>query len=319
MSKSFTDRLPGIAVRIVCLLAPAAAFAAAPVSEPPPADMARRLERIEQALDNKGLLDLMGQIQTLEQEIQRLRGEVEVQTHTIEELRNRQRDLYTDIDRRMQRLEGGGAAPQPPADSTAGSEGPPLETLSPVATQNEPETAAQADSALTVEIVETPPAAAHPATAQPNTPPAPADPDTATAGTDPVRARAVYQNAFKLLKQSLYEQAIKAFRDYLAAYPDSEFADNAQYWLGETFYVTRDFEQAIAEYGQVVKKFPESQKITDALLKIGYSYHELGRLDEAKLQLEYLKARFPGTTAARLAEDRLKKINSAPRPESATR
>ncbi|MBI2970470.1 MAG: tetratricopeptide repeat protein, partial [Gammaproteobacteria bacterium] len=66
-------------------------------------------------------------------------------------------------------------------------------------------------------------------------------------------------------------------------------------------------------------RYPDSQKLTDALLKVGYSFHELGRIDEAKQQLEDLKQRFPGTTAARLAEERLRKINASSMPEAAAR
>ena len=54
--------------------------------------------------------------------------------------------------------------------------------------------------------------------------------------------------------------------------------------------------------------YPESQKLTHALLKVGYSYHELGKIPEAKASLEDLKLRYPGTTAARLADERLQRI-----------
>ena len=122
---------------------------------------------------------------------------------------------------------------------------------------------------------------------------------------------AEYQQAFKLLKQSLYDQAIKAFQAFLTAHPSSQYSDNAQYWLAEAYYVTRQFEPALAEYTRLVNNYPKSQKLTHAMLKIGYAQQELGNIDAAKKTLQDLVQRYPGTTAARLAEERLIKINAA--------
>jgi TolA-binding protein len=72
--------------------------------------------------------------------------------------------------------------------------------------------------------------------------------------------------------------------------------------------VRRHFEPAIIEYEKLIQNYPKSQKLTHALLKIGYSYHELGQIDKAKATLEDLKNRYPDTTAARLAEERLQRI-----------
>ena len=125
---------------------------------------------------------------------------------------------------------------------------------------------------------------------------------------DPLRAQAEYQQAFKLLKQANYDQAIKAFSEYLEKYPTSEYSDNAQYWLGETFYVTRKFDNAINAYQSLIDNYPESRKVAHGMLKLGYSYQELGNLEEAKKRLEALKNQYPGSTAARLADERLRTI-----------
>jgi tol-pal system protein YbgF len=129
--------------------------------------------------------------------------------------------------------------------------------------------------------------------------------------SDPVAARADYQQAFNLLKQSLYEQAIKAFREFLAEHPASEYADDAQYWLGEAHYVTREFEPALVEYRALAATYPDSPKLTQALLKIGYTLQELGRIDEARAALQDLAQRYPGTSSARLAEERLAALPAA--------
>ena len=310
MWKSSTDPVSRL-IGAACLLAGGASLAAAPVTEPAPADTRARIEKLEQALDNKGLLQMLNQVQALETELQRLRGEVEVQSHAMEDLRKRQRDLYNDLDARLQRLETAGA---PVSDDSSGDGEAPLETLTPIETDEAPAAPAQQpDSSLSVELVGPQPPPAAPAEV-PET--EGIQPEAPAPGADPVRARAAYQDAFKLLKQSLYEQAIKSFQQFLAVYPDSEYSDNAQYWLGEAFFVTRDFKSAIDEYHKVVTLYPESQKLTEALLKMAYSHEELGEIDEARRQLEDLKQRYPGTTAARLADERLRKINSSPRAES---
>jgi tol-pal system protein YbgF len=134
---------------------------------------------------------------------------------------------------------------------------------------------------------------------------------TVGAETDPVQIQAEYQQAFKLLKQSQYDQAIKAFAKFIKAHPDNQYSDNAQYWMAEALYVKRQYEDAIKEYNNLVSNYPESQKVPHGLLKIGYSYQELGKIEEAKLWYTDVRQRFPGSTASRLADDRLKHINDS--------
>jgi len=123
-------------------------------------------------------------------------------------------------------------------------------------------------------------------------------------GTD----QANYQAAFELLKEQQYEQAAAAFGQFLASYPDSQLADNAQYWLAESYYVTDAYERALAEFQAVIDRHPRSRKVPDALLKIGYCNYELERWPEAKIALSEVQASFPDTTAARLADQRLKRM-----------
>ena len=117
-----------------------------------------------------------------------------------------------------------------------------------------------------------------------------------------------YQAAFELLKEQRYEQAALAFEQFLVTYPQSELADNAQYWLAESHYVTDEFTEALAEFSVVINDHPRSRKVPDALLKMGYCNYELERWDEARTALQRVQTEFPDTTAARLAEQRLKRI-----------
>jgi tol-pal system protein YbgF len=291
------------------------------------AEFMQRLDRLERLLQSQGLLDMLQQIEAAQQELSALQGEIEFQNHTLEQLKKRQRGLYTDIDQRLQNLERSQNLDNAVATDMIMLEdmdtaSPPLQTLEPVGNDISASTAVhQSESSLTVEVIENEtvmePAQQSVVTenivetveeANSSIIDATLAPAPVVVELDPVQIRAQYQQAFKLLKQSQYEQAIKAFREFLIINPQSEYSDNAQYWLGEAFYVTRQFEQALLEYNKLVENYPDSKKLTHSLLKIGFCYQELQQMDEAVFRLENLKKQHPGTTAARLAEERLKKI-----------
>ncbi len=276
--------------------------------------MEQRLARLERLVSSQGLLDLLQQVEALQTEIGRLRGQVEVQNHELSQLKEQQRNLFTDVDRRMQQLEANTSARSP--DTPASSQtleaietdpGLEIEASDSIAGETPAATeTATGDQTATETVAET--------TTEEATTTGPAETvaedttETVEAPVDPLRAQAEYQKAFQLLKQANYTQAIKAFSEYLQKYPTSEYSDNAQYWLGETFYVTRKFDNAINAYQTLIDSYPESRKIAHGMLKLGYSYQELGNLPEAKKRLEELKNQFPGSTAARLADERLRTI-----------
>lgn len=276
--------------------------------------------------NTRALLDMFASLEALRQEINTLRGAIEVQTYNLEQLQQKQRELYSDIDRRLQRLEaqsaGGGlsAGGLAVADAEIAAEAPPEPAPGGVAAVAGPE-AAPVTSAVPgpadPPVTSTVPGPADPPAADPEaaTPP-PAAPPPVTPGQqaeaerpppDPVRARADYQRAFQLLKEAQYSQALAAFTRFLADYPDSAFSDNAQYWLAETHYVMRDYAAAIEAYQALLGTYPDSQKVSHAWLKIGYSQAELGQDALARATLEKVITRYPGTTVARLADERLKK------------
>ena len=117
-----------------------------------------------------------------------------------------------------------------------------------------------------------------------------------------------YREAFGLLKAGKYDESIEAFNLFLLDYPNSEYADNSQYWLGETYFVKQDYTAAIDQYQKLITNYPASKKQSHALLKIGYSFQRLGELDRARAVLEDLQTRYPGSTAARLAAERVQQI-----------
>ena len=120
--------------------------------------------------------------------------------------------------------------------------------------------------------------------------------------------QAAYKSAFDALKSTDYASAIARFRDMLRAYPQSALAGNAQYWLGEAYYVTHDYDAAAAAFRAVGEQYPQSPKVPDALLKLGLTQIDQKKSADARNTLKQVVQRFPGTDAARLAAARLQTL-----------
>jgi tol-pal system protein YbgF len=117
-----------------------------------------------------------------------------------------------------------------------------------------------------------------------------------------------YTSAFDALKASDFPKAIAGFKSFLAQYPASTLASNAQYWLGEAYYVTREYGAASEAFTKVTTQWPDSRKAPDALVKLGFTQFELKKYAEARDTLESVATRYPGSEAAQLANDRLKRM-----------
>ena len=130
---------------------------------------------------------------------------------------------------------------------------------------------------------------------------APAAQPVAGAGAD----QAAYNQAFDVLKAGKYPDAIKAFQQFLQSWPQSALADNAQYWLGQSYYVTRDFQSAAAAFQTLLDRWPDSRNAPDSLLKLGYTQAELKHTAQARATLSSVSTRFPGTDSANRAAARL--------------
>jgi tol-pal system protein YbgF len=218
-------------------------------------DLDRRMQAIERIVQNQSLVNLTQQVSAMERRDSELQGQVESLEYESETTADRQRQLYADLDARIQKLE---------------------ESL-------------QARNSRSV-----------------------MDGGTLSPGQLPVPEgsdRDNYQAAFELLKEQRYEPAAMAFQQFLVTYPDSELADNAQYWLAESHYVTQLFDEALVEFEVVITKFPQSRKVPDALLKMGYCSYELEQFDVARTSLERVTSEYPETTAARLAGQRLERMD----------
>ena len=243
-----------------------------------PGSIEQRLQVIERRLDNQGMADVLNRLANLQQQIQQVVGNMEVQAHDIDSMKKRQRDLYLDIDRRLQQVEKelddlkaaqqhGGAVAQSP-DASGTMSGAPI-------------------------------AGGGSATASP-----------AGSAVDRQLDREAYQRAFNLLKQGRYSLAIASFKAFLETYPKAEYADNAQYWMGEAYYVQKHYKEAIAEYQKVLDQYPKSNKRPDALLKMGFTYELMNDLPKAKLMLNKVIKDYPDSSVAQLASKRLQDMKT---------
>jgi len=118
----------------------------------------------------------------------------------------------------------------------------------------------------------------------------------------------LYATAYELFREAKYEKSREGFENFLKQHPDTEFSDNAQFWIGECYYFEKKYEKAIVEYDKVVKNYPEGNKVPFALLKQGLSFEKLGDKASAKLLLQQVIRDFPNTSQSRIARTKLLEI-----------
>ena len=114
-----------------------------------------------------------------------------------------------------------------------------------------------------------------------------------------------YVAAYELFKDGKFDKAREAFLNFLKQYPDTEYSDNAQFWLGECFYFEKKYENAILEYEKVAQNYPDGDRVPHALLKQGISFLNLGDKASAKLILQRVISDYPNTNQARTAKAQL--------------
>jgi len=264
-------------------------------------DVDSRLSRLERVLASGTLVNMALKLDSIQDEVQHMRGGGEELAHEVEAIKRRQRDLYLDIDRRLTEIE-----------TT-------LKNLRRTAAPSIPTESMPAEGATT------PPAAAAGASAPPAAVPVPAMPVTTSPGVSnggdntsvaaptkaaasPLKEQSDYEAALAVLRSGDYENAQEAFSKFVANYPQGAFADNAYYWQGEANYVMRRYKDAIASFNKVLTLFPDSAKVPAALLKTGFSHYGLKQWDKAREILERVKNQFPQGSVAQLAEKRLHRM-----------
>jgi len=262
--------------RVITTLAVAATLVVAAPVHAQRASLADRVAVLEQQANNsQANTDLLNQLQELRRTVQNLESTVEQLQHDNEQLKQSAKDQYLDLDGRLNRLEGNGGAmpPLPPANSAA-----------PAAK----------------------PAAAKPATAAvERAPSVHGDAGALAASGD---ERTAYNVAFDALKNGKYDDSAQLFQSFLELYPNGVYTPNALYWLGESYYATRNFQLAEAQFRDLLARYPTHDKAAGGLLKLGLSQYGEGDTPAAEQTLQQVIGQYPGTDAARVAQDRLHSI-----------
>jgi tol-pal system protein YbgF len=118
----------------------------------------------------------------------------------------------------------------------------------------------------------------------------------------------LYKDAYETFQKGNLEGARRKFEAFLKQYPNTELSDNAQFWIGETYYLKKDFEKAILEYEKAIAKYPEGDKVPAALFKQALSFLELKDKTNARNLLKRVMERYPNTEQAQMAKKRLEAI-----------
>jgi tol-pal system protein YbgF len=141
---------------------------------------------------------------------------------------------------------------------------------------------------------------------QPAQPPPPQqNPGGGGSGADP---QSLYNSAYNDYLKGSYDLALREFQEYLDNFPETDLADNATYWIGESYYRQRRFRQAVEQFDKVLERFPRSDKVPAATLKKGYAHLELGERSQGVVQLRHVIRQYPTSDEANLARQRLREI-----------
>jgi len=130
-----------------------------------------------------------------------------------------------------------------------------------------------------------------------------ATPSTAGAAAPPPRE--LYSEAYADFARGNFDLAVQGFETYLEYYPETEFSDNAQYWIGECYYGQGRFDEAVDAWNKLLRDFASSDKVPDARVKKGMALERLGRRSQALLEYRYVLDRYPNSPAARIAREKL--------------
>ncbi|MHC8409964.1 tol-pal system protein YbgF [Pseudomonas sp. Hz4] len=217
--------------------------------------------------------ELFNQLQSMQEQISRQQGIIEVLQNDVARMKQESLERYQDLDRRI----GTGVAPAatPENSSTGGS-------------LNAPGAAAGAGAAAGTAAAQAPAAGSEPA--------------------DPAKEKLYYDAAFDLIKAKDFDKASQAFAAFLRKYPNSQYAGNAQYWLGEVNLAKGDLQGAGQAFAKVSQLYPKHPKVPDSLYKLADVERRLGHADKVKGILQQVVSQYPGTSAAQLAQRDLQKM-----------
>jgi len=212
---------------------------------------------------------LFNQLQQMQDQISRQQGVIEELQNQVARMKQESLERYQDLDRRI----GSGVAPAAtPENSSAGGDA----------------SAAAGAAAGAGAAAQAPAASSEPG--------------------DPAKEKLYYDAAFDLIKAKDFDKASQAFAAFLRKYPNSQYAGNAQYWLGEVNLAKGDLQGAGQAFAKVSQLYPKHAKVPDSLYKLADVERRLGHTDKVKGILQQVVSQYPGTSAAQLAQRDLQRM-----------
>ncbi|CAN2977913.1 MULTISPECIES: tol-pal system protein YbgF [Pseudomonas] len=212
--------------------------------------------------------ELFNQLQRMQDQLAQQQGTIEVLQNEVRQLKQEGLERYQDLDRRI----GAGVAPAATPDNSSAGGAP----------------SAAAGGAAAGAAAAAPAASSEPG--------------------DPAKEKLYYDAAFDLIKAKDFDKASQAFTAFLRKYPNSQYAGNAQYWLGEVNLAKGDLQAAGQAFAKVSQLYPKHAKVPDSLYKLADVERRLGHTDKVKGILQQVVAQYPGTSAAQLAQRDLQRL-----------
>ncbi|MFI4963244.1 MAG: tol-pal system protein YbgF [Legionellales bacterium] len=232
--------------------------------------------------DNAKLIE---KVQSLQQEIQELRGQLEVQAHDLKLLQQQQIAFYKDLDTRLGASSGKSASNKPSADLS-------MDLKNTASVASIPAAIPKAAPVKKIKVAQAVQPAIH------------------VSRTNPADEQISYLAAYELVKNKHYDEAITAMETFSRKYPQGGYTANAEYWLGELYMVKKEYPKAIAHFEVVLNQFPSSSKSAASMLKSGYAFAYSGNNQEAIKRLGQLVKTYPDSPSAELAKTKLESIKS---------
>ena len=212
--------------------------------------------------------ELFNQLQRMQDQLAQQQGTIEVLQNEVRQLKQEGLERYQDLDRRI----GAGVAPAATPDNSSAGGAP----------------SAAAGGAAAGAAAAAPAASSEPG--------------------DPAKEKLYYDAAFDLIKAKDFDKASQAFTAFLRKYPNSQYAGNAQYWLGEVNLAKGDLQAAGQAFAKVSQLYPKHAKVPDSLYKLADVERRLGHTEKVKGILQQVVAQYPGTSAAQLAQRDLQRL-----------
>lgn len=238
----------------------------------------------DSTVDTSSNTDLLNKIQGLQQDIQDLRGQLEVQANEINQLKQQQLSFYQDLDTRLNHTNLSNNTQRSDAQQSA-----------------EPTPQQATDTTTATEAMVASPT-------KPTVQTAPLLAETNNPRPNPADEQIGYLAAYDLIKQKQFPKATVAMSQFIAKYPHGGYSANAHYWLGELYLAGKDYANAITQFDSVIQDFKSSSKYAPSRLKLGYALAASGRIGEAKEQLLAVMKQYPDTSTAHLAHVKLESL-----------